>query len=313
MNPRERTIAALELRQPDEVPHFELEMQLYEEYFGKRLTTFEERGATAAQRTRQMRSDAQLLVQTADHFGYGLIHYYPWAWRCDFEDHCEGIRQLAEASAGRHLITTHGDSTVSIPGGKDMDAVIVNMMMNPDAVKEEQDRFADDRLEKAVRLKACGLEGFNLCSDYCFNSGPFISPSMFSELVTPYLTKLVQGYRSLGLYVIKHTDGNIMPIIDDLVQAGPHALHSLDPMAGVDIRLVKQRYGSRVCLIGNVNCALMQTGTDEEVLASCRYAMENGRTGGGYIFSTRNVIFKGRPRERYELMLDYHRKNAAYN
>jgi uroporphyrinogen decarboxylase len=56
----------------------------------------------------------------------------------------------------------------------------------------------------------------------------------------------------------------------------------------------------------------MQTGTDEEVLASCRYAMENGRVGGGYIFSTSNVIFKGMSRERYELLLDFHRKNAAY-
>ena len=69
----------------------------------------------------------------------------------------------------------------------------------------------------------------------------------------------------MGFYAIKHTDGNIMPILDQLVQAGPHALHSLDPQGGVDIAEVKRLYGDRVCLIGNVNCGLLDTGTDEEV------------------------------------------------
>jgi uroporphyrinogen decarboxylase len=135
---------------------------------------------------------------------------------------------------------------------------------------------------------------------------------MFSEFVTPYLAALIAGYRESGAYVIKHTDGNIMPILDQLVSAGPHGLHSLDPMAGVDIKEVKRLVGGRVCLVGNVNCALMQTGTPGEILASCRYAMENGRTGGGYIFSTSNVVFKGMPKASYDLMLDYYRKSRAY-
>ena len=58
---------------------------------------------------------------------------------------------------------------------------------------------------------------------------------MFDEFVTPYLKELVAGYRELGFYVIKHTDGNIMPILDALVSANPHALHSLDPQGGVNL------------------------------------------------------------------------------
>lgn len=58
--------------------------------------------------------------------------------------------------------------------------------------------------------------------------------------MTPFLKKLIAGYRSMGFYVIKHTDGNIMPIIDQLVDTNPHALHSLDPQAGVDIAEIKK-------------------------------------------------------------------------
>ena len=43
-----------------------------------------------------------------------------------------------------------------------------------------------------------------------------MSPAQFSEFVAPYLDRLISGYRDMGFYVIKHTDGNIMPILDRL-------------------------------------------------------------------------------------------------
>ena len=109
--------------------------------------------------------------------------------------------------------------------------------------------------------------------------------------MTPYLARLIAGYRELGFYAIKHTDGNIMPILDQLVECSPHALHSLDPQGGMDIAEVKRLCGDRVCLIGNVNCGKLDTGTDQEVIESVRYALTRGMPGGGYIFCTSNCIF----------------------
>ena len=53
-------------------------------------------------------------------------------------------------------------------------------------------------------------------------------------------------------------------------------LHSLDPQGRVDLAEVKRRVGDRVCLIGNVNCALLQTGSDDEVVADVRRALHQG-------------------------------------
>ncbi|MHC4713693.1 MAG: uroporphyrinogen decarboxylase family protein, partial [Planctomycetota bacterium] len=168
-------------------------------------------------------------------------------------------------------------------------------------------------LERGGKLAAHGgLDGFALCCDYCFNTGPFLSPAQFSEFVTPYLARLIAGYRDMGFYTIKHTDGNIMPILDQLVEADPHALHSLDPQGGVDIAEVKRLYGDRVCLIGNVNCGALDTGTDEEAVASARYALKYGMPGFGYVFSTSNCVYTGMRLERYELMLDVWRKEGNY-
>ena len=104
-----------------------------------------------------------------------------------------------------------------------------------------------------------------------------------------------------------------MPILDQLIECRPHALHSIDPMAGVDIAEVKKITSeSGVALCGNDNCALIMTGTDDEVVESALYAIKHGKPNGGYIFSSSNCIFKGVSSERYALMLDVWKKNRDY-
>jgi uroporphyrinogen decarboxylase len=116
----------------------------------------------------------------------------------------------------------------------------------------------------------------------------------------------------MGFYVIKHTDGNIMPILDQLLQTNPHALHSLDPQGGVDMKVIKQVAGDKVCLCGNVNCAMLDTGTDEQIIEATRYALHNGMPGGGYVFATSNCIYTGMPLRSYEIMLNVWRKEGVY-
>ena len=103
-----------------------------------------------------------------------------------------------------------------------------------------------------------------------------------------------------------------MPILELLVSANPHALHSLDPQGGVDIAEVKRLVGDKVCLIGNVNCGLMDSGTDEQIIESAHYAIKHGKPGGGYIFSTSNCIYTGMDLNKYELILDVWRREGNY-
>ena len=103
-----------------------------------------------------------------------------------------------------------------------------------------------------------------------------------------------------------------MPILDQLIEANPHAFHSLDPQADVDMAEMKRLCGDQFCLIGNVNCGLMDTGTVEEVRESARYALKHGMPGGGYIFSTSNCIYTGMKLERYDVILDVWRQEGNY-
>ncbi|MCI0513113.1 hypothetical protein L0128_07880 [candidate division KSB1 bacterium] len=316
MTPRERFIAALERRPiTGRVPHFELVFYLTMEAFGKvhpGHRSYHQWDQMESKERQLHRQDmADLYVATAEHYEHSAIFIHVNPDRP--EETMRLIDCIRDKSGDRYFIMRHGDATFGIPNGNQFYEFSCRLADEPEKVKAEAERWVHDSIQVAEKLKKHGeLDGFALCSDYCLNEGPFLSPAMFSEFITPYLAKLTQAYRELGFYVIKHTDGNIMPILDQLVQTQPHALHSLDPQAGVDIAEVKKRYGQQLCLIGNVNCGLLDTGTDEEVIASAQYALTSGMPGGGYIFSTSNCVYTGMRLSRYELMLDVWRKWGEY-
>jgi len=315
--PRERFIAALE-RRPliGRVPHFELVFYLTMEAFGKvhpsQRSYYQWDQMEEKERHLHRREMADIFIATAERYEHSAIFLHPNPGTEEETFHL--IDLIREKTDDRYFLMLHGDATYGIPSGDDMLAFTYRLADEPGRVKEEAEAMVNRALLRGERFKHHGgLDGFALCSDYCLNANPFLSPAQFGEFVTPYLAKLTQGYRDQGFYVIKHTDGNIMPILDQLVQTRPHALHSLDPQGGVDLAEVKRLVGRQVCLIGNVNCGLLDTGTDEECAASVRYALKNGMPGGGFIFSTSNCVYTGMRLERYEAMLEIWRREGAYD
>lgn len=316
MNPRARFIAALERRPlTGLVPHFELVFFLTMEAFGKvhpSHRSYHQWGQMEERERELHRRDmADIYLATAARFDHSAIFLHPNP--DTVEETIRLVDLIRDATGDRYFLMRHGDATLSIPTGTEMFAFAEQLADNPAGLKVEAQARVDAALDRAEQYaRHGGLDGFALCADYCFNTGPFLGPGRFSEFVTPYLVQLVQGYRDLGFYVLKHTDGNIMPILDQLAAARPHALHSLDPQGGVDLAEVKRRVGHELCVIGNVNCGLLDTGTTAEIEADVRRALAQGMTGPGYIFSTSNCIYTGMPLASYETMLRVWRAEGIY-
>lgn len=245
-------------------------------------------------------ADTHIEVAQKYHHSGIFVHPNPW----DFDVITELLYTIREKTGDEYFLMLHGDPTFEIPNGENMMEFTERMYDDEAGLKKE----AEERVAKwlgfaeKMSVKNNLLDGFCLCSDYCFNVNPFFSPDMFSEFVAPYLKRTIDSYRNMGFFTIKHTDGNVMPILDQIVACGPDAIHSLDPQGGVSLKEVKKLYGDKVALCGNVNCGLLQTGTDEEVIADVRRSLKEGMEGFGYIFSTSNCAYTGLPLERYELM-----------
>jgi uroporphyrinogen decarboxylase len=306
MTPKERFINALTLGPVSErCPTFELVFFLTMEKFGKvfpghRLFKQWDQ-MSAREQEAQLRDAAQVFIDTARAYQHDAIFVHGFA---EPDNSLNLIAEkIRELTGDEFFLCRHGDATFSLPSGDRMVEFAFQMADNPEGLKQEASSRVDRALARSESEMDLNLwDGFALCSDYCFNTGPFLSPAQFSEFVTPFLARLVQGYRDQGYYVIKHTDGNIMPILDQLAQCRPHALHSIDPQAGVDIAEVKRLYGKDLCLIGNVNCGLLQNGYEDEIIENARYCLKHGMPGGGYIFGTSNCVYTGMPLERYELI-----------
>ncbi len=260
----------------------------------------------------QLSDMADSFLDVAKKYGHSAIFVHPNP--NDFENIVRILETIREKSGDEYFLMLHGDPTFSMPNGENMLEFTRRLYEDGESLKKEASERLEMRLDFAEKmLKYPGLiDGFALCSDYCFNVNPFFTPEMFSEFIAPYLQKVLEGYRSMGYYSIKHTDGNIMPIADQMVQCGPDALHSLDPQGGVDLKEMRRLYSDKVCLIGNVNCGLLQTGTREQCEADVRRSLREGMEGYGYIFSTSNCAYTGLSLDRYELMNSIWRREGIY-
>ena len=309
MTPKERFACALNLGVPDRVPTFELEFQLAPELFGKDWLHEEDlKGLSEKEIDYKLRENAEYLVRVYERLEHDAICLH----HLNFEHLNRTAKYIKEMTNDHYMLLCHGDGTFAIPDGNGMEQLVYAIMDEPDEVLKQAEAMCVRAIEANRRRLDNGFDGFILCSDYCFNQGPFLSPDMFRIFVTPFLKRITQDIRQNGGYAIKHTDGNIMPILDQLMETGPHALHSIDPMAGVDIREVKRITQGKLALCGNVHCAALQTGTEQDIIDSCMYALTYAKPGGGYIFTTSNIPFKGMDLDRYLLVLDVWKKHRDY-
>ncbi len=323
MTNRERFIRTLKCEPiGGQVPTFELVFFLTMEAFGR--VHFSQRAyaqwdqMSGAEQILHVKDMADLYIQTAKRYGHSAIFVQP-----NVQPELKNLNmtqwlleEIRAQSGDEYFLMLHGDPTWAIPNGDNMMDFATRMYEEPEELNEESQKRMDEMLEVAAKLDQMGhlADGFGLCSDYCFNTNPFFSCDMFDEIIAPYLKGVLDGYRSMGYYSIKHTDGNIMPIVKQMADCGPDAIHSLDPQGGVNLREVRKIVGGDICLVGNVNCGLLQTGTDEEceadVMRSLREGMADGR---GYIFATSNCAYTGMPLARYERMIELWRQYGNYD
>jgi uroporphyrinogen decarboxylase len=189
----------------------------------------------------------------------------------------------------------------------------MDFVRNPRLVDRLAGVITDYYLRYLRNCIEAGADIIFITGDYATTKWPMLSPDHFAKHVIPYLKTLVDASIEGGALTMKHTDGNIMPILDQIVDTGIHGLHPIDPNAGMDLGQMKKDYGDRLCLIGNVDCAHVLTwGSVEEVRQDVKRCIRQAARGGGFICMSSNSIHSGVTAERYVAMVDAIREYGQY-
>ncbi len=148
------------------------------------------------------------------------------------------------------------------------------------------DRYCDWIAVVAERVCQLDFDAFVSTDDMAFNTAPFFSPTVFRDLVLPRYQRVA---KKISLPWIIHSDGNMLPFVDDLLGVGIAGLHPNEKGA-MDIRAMKRAYGDRLCLLGNVDLNLLGMGAPEAVAQEVRALIRDVGPGGGYIVTSGNSL-----------------------
>ena len=158
---------------------------------------------------------------------------------------------------------------------------------DPDLVKEIHRRFSEWTVRVIENLNKLDLDFYWAFDDLADTRMPWVNMEMYAEFLYPFQKMVADAMKRPWVY---HSDGNLFPVLDGLLRLGMSAIHPIQPSA-MDIGKMKAEYGSKVCLIGNIDLDYTLTlGTPEEVDREVKERIAGAGKGGGYIISSANSI-----------------------
>ena len=183
--------------------------------------------------------------------------------------------------------------------------LLMDFLINPELVNDLMEISIDYFSALAEKAAELGVDVIHTGDDIADRRGPLVSPEVFEKIIYPKFKKITENFKSTGKPYIKHTDGNLNPILDLLVNSGIDVLDPIDPSAGMDIGEIKKTYGKIIGIKGNVDCAgVLQYGTPEDVREETKMCLKVASPGGGHILSSSNSIHHGVPAENFIAMVN---------
>ena len=179
------------------------------------------------------------------------------------------------------------------------------MLLEPE-VAHAHFRLATQRCLAAIEayLKV-GVDQLGVGGDFAGNR-PMISPQAYREFIMPEVRVLSRRIHQAGKWAINASDGNLWSVIDDfLLGCEVDGYLEIDSHAGMDLRRLKEAYGDRITLYGNMDCGTILTfATPEEIRRATHECLDAGWGSGGHLFSASNAITASVPLPNYLAMVN---------
>lgn len=259
MNGRERVSAVLEGKTPDHLPYYGW---LFNDGFAPKL---EERYGSA---------DA-----FEDEFDFSLKHLFPpvpvLAENYDFsggflEDGLPSVEftdpnSMAPYEQVKRDVALYGEKKgrftyAQSPGAFEffngvfgIENHLAYLLLYPDELKVLYQRLADWTIEYAGHLLKLGVDMIHVSDDWGSQKSPLFSPEVFRELIFPSHKRVADAVHRMGGYVSLHSDGNIDPLLDGVVEIGYDVVHPYQVSSGMDYSKFREKYRGHFSIMGGID------------------------------------------------------------
>jgi len=331
MNRKERFFAALNLQEPDRVPMFDFLFQqpLYEKLIDRRPESYN--GRDAVECALALDHDGvwlpfggftglkpKYLAENVYQDEWGTIYQkneaswpidapvdYPIKNRGDLKNYRVPDPTLAGRDSEIKAAVEMDNDDIAILGGVGGPLTTAWLLMGYENICyalyddpgliENVLKISNEYFKEAARRSVeSGCIGLWVSEDLGDSTRGFFSLEVLRKHFLPHLVEIVDYIDSLGVPVLLHSCGHISDYLDDLAQTKITAIHPLQRTAGMDLRMIKEQYGNRFCIVGNIDSSkTLPYGSKENVAAEVKAAIDIAAPGGGYILASDHSLHDG--------------------
>ena len=167
--------------------------------------------------------------------------------------------------------------------------MLMGMALDPDWVRDMVDTYTNLTLNhwEILFAEEGKPDGVFFYEDMGFKHRPFMSPTMYREILMPGHARLFGRAHELGCKVLVHSCGFIEPLVPAMVEAGMDCLQAMEVKAGMDMVRLFEQFGDRLAFYGNIDVRTLiandRAAIEEELQKKIPPVVGNG---GGYILHT---------------------------
>ena len=164
---------------------------------------------------------------------------------------------------------------------------MIDLIENPPLVDYLLEQLTAMHLALSVALVRAGIDILALDDDIAEYTRLLISPAMWRRYFKPRFQTIIDACRAVNpdVFIFWHSDGNIEPVIGDLIEIGVNVLNPVQPDA-MDPAAIKRQYGDRLALWGTVGTAQRWAwASPESIRAEVHERITTVGAGGGLIIS----------------------------
>ncbi len=179
-------------------------------------------------------------------------------------------------------------------------------------VFDDRGKFA---LEMVKILAERDARTILIFDDWGHKNGVFIRPQQFRQYIFPWLRQICDAAHKHDCKILLHSDGDLTEVMNDLVNCGVDALNPIEPTTAnpnYNIFKVKQDFGKRLTLVGNISPVLLAVGEISEIEIYTKRLIRECAPGGGYIFASGHSINPAITLDRFEAMQRIRKQYGQY-